>query len=465
MTRARACWGTGTWANPSCPGERLHSVLEPSGGSAPARAGGLGPLTGRARWPTVRRACALGYPLGSAGVDGRLAQRPQGDPHVPDRLPPEPVRGVVGQTEAQMAMIMLAQYPRTGVTDSGPTLPGTPESQEDHMAEQNEAFQLPRHPGTTNRSVTVEDVDGKTYHVRPCCRRSSSWDSLRPWIGPWVRTRSGARSTLKAVSGESSGDHVMALIKFARLIVAAGNRRHGARRARRAGQDRSPGPAPTRQRALPEIQEVLRMLLLSFPACSAARLPPSRQAIPPRLRRTTSTGRRPVEAALNLQDGIALLLANGHGYNEILSWTWEQIVRGPGRVGGRGTTAWTRWSGRWPRSWALRSGRHARVTSATEAVLEDQRARRAQNDLSVKRSMEEQALATIQGMGFEIETTGPAREGKALDGNLPSWRCPVSILPPVPEVLANLRAIRAGKPWPHLTLPCRSSRPSRPTSS
>lgn len=120
-----------------------------------------------------------------------------------------------------------------------------------------------------------------------------------------------------------------------------------------------------------------------------------------------------MEAALNLQDGIALLLANGHGYNEILSWTWEQIsfaVQGVLEVEHDRLDTLVR---------TLAPIMGAKIKDDTpardkrhRAVLEDQRARRAQNDLSVKRSMEEQALATIQGMGFEIETTGPAKPGK-----------------------------------------------------
>ncbi len=120
-----------------------------------------------------------------------------------------------------------------------------------------------------------------------------------------------------------------------------------------------------------------------------------------------------MQAALDLQDGFSLLLANGHGYSEILSWTWEQIsfaVQGVVEVEhDRLDTLY--------RTLAPLMGAKLKDTPTARearhrAVLEDQRARRARNDLAVKRSMEEQAMEAILGMGFEIETTGPVKPGK-----------------------------------------------------
>lgn len=120
-----------------------------------------------------------------------------------------------------------------------------------------------------------------------------------------------------------------------------------------------------------------------------------------------------MQAALDLQDGIALLLANGHGYNEILSWTWEQIsfaVQGVlevehDRLDTLYRTLAPLMGAKLKDTPTAREARH-------RAVLEDLRARRAQSDLAVKRSMEEQAMEAILGMGFEIETTGPVKPGK-----------------------------------------------------
>ena len=120
-----------------------------------------------------------------------------------------------------------------------------------------------------------------------------------------------------------------------------------------------------------------------------------------------------MQAALDLQDGFSLLLANGHGYNEILSWTWEQIsfaVQGVlevehDRLDTLVRTLAPLMGAKLKDTPTAREARH-------RAVLEDQRARRAQNDLAVKRSMEEQAMEAILGMGFEIETTGPVKPGK-----------------------------------------------------
>lgn len=120
-----------------------------------------------------------------------------------------------------------------------------------------------------------------------------------------------------------------------------------------------------------------------------------------------------MQAALDLQDGFSILLANGHGYNEILSWTWEQIsfaVQGVVEVEHDRLDMLYR-------SLAPLMGAKLKDTPTARedrhrAVLEDQRARRAQNDLAVKRSMEEQAMEAILGMGFEIETTGPVKPGK-----------------------------------------------------
>lgn len=120
-----------------------------------------------------------------------------------------------------------------------------------------------------------------------------------------------------------------------------------------------------------------------------------------------------MQAALDLQDGFSLLLANGHGYSEILSWTWEQIsfaVQGVLEVEHDRLDALVRtlapiMGTKFKDTTTAREARH-------RAVLEDLRARRAQHDLEVKRVMEEQALAAIMGMGFEIETTGPAKTGK-----------------------------------------------------
>lgn len=120
-----------------------------------------------------------------------------------------------------------------------------------------------------------------------------------------------------------------------------------------------------------------------------------------------------MQAALDLQDGFSILLANGHGYNEILSWTWEQIsfaVQGVLEVEHDRLDTLVRTLA------PLMGAKLKDTTTAREArhraVLEDQRARRAQNDLAVKRSMEEQAMEAILGMGFEIETTGPVKPGK-----------------------------------------------------
>lgn len=120
-----------------------------------------------------------------------------------------------------------------------------------------------------------------------------------------------------------------------------------------------------------------------------------------------------MQAALDLQDGFSLLLANGHGYSEILSWTWEQISFA---VQGVVEVEHDRLDMLYRAIAPLMGAKLKDTPTAREArhraVLEDQRARRAQSDLAVKRSMEEQAMEAILGMGFEIETTGPAKPGK-----------------------------------------------------
>lgn len=128
---AKALWGWSGWSahdarpcllghqdlgKPSCPGERLHSVLEAitAGRPLPALVDSA-TLTGRAQ-VAYRQAClrTLGYPLGSAGVDGKAGPATaeairmfQTDYHLSQS------GAWSDETEAQMAMIMLAQYPRT----------------------------------------------------------------------------------------------------------------------------------------------------------------------------------------------------------------------------------------------------------------------------------------------------------------------------------------------------------------
>lgn len=129
------------------------------------------------------------------------------------------------------------------------------------MAEQNELSNFLAILGTTNRSVTVEDVDGKTYHVKtvlPAIKQLELAEAMDRALGEDTIRR--AFDALKAVSGESSGDHVMALIKFARLIVAAGNRATVLGVLDALVKTAHPAlPQPASEHF--EIQEVLRMLL------------------------------------------------------------------------------------------------------------------------------------------------------------------------------------------------------------
>lgn len=127
---AKALWGWSGWSakdarpcllghqdlgKPSCPGERLHSVLEAiAAGRPPPALIDSTALTGRAQ-VAYRQSClrTLGYPLGSAGVDGKPG--PVTDTAVKSfqtdyRLTPDGVWGA--KTEALMRQIMLARYPR-----------------------------------------------------------------------------------------------------------------------------------------------------------------------------------------------------------------------------------------------------------------------------------------------------------------------------------------------------------------
>ena len=227
MTAAQACWGIQD--PPPALGERLHSVPE-------AITAWVGP---RLRWwdsatppdgppgGIHRQACACAPWATWAGPGWRgrqgLAQRPQrGDPHVPDRLPPEPVRGGRTRPRPRWHMIMLAQYPRDGVTDPGPTLPAL----NPRRITWPSRTKLPtRHPWHHQPVRDGRGCGWQTYHVKTVLPAIKQLSSLRPWIGPWVRTTirrafdAQACCERRVQRGSRHGPD-----RFARLIVAAGNR-------------------------------------------------------------------------------------------------------------------------------------------------------------------------------------------------------------------------------------------------
>ena len=129
------------------------------------------------------------------------------------------------------------------------------------MAEQNELSNFLSILGTTNRIVTVEDVDGKIYNVRtvlPALKQLELAEAMDRALGEDTIRR--AFDVLQNVSRESGGDQVLALIRFARLIVAAENRSKVLGVLDALVATAHPVlPAPASERF--EIQEVLRMLL------------------------------------------------------------------------------------------------------------------------------------------------------------------------------------------------------------
>lgn len=129
------------------------------------------------------------------------------------------------------------------------------------MPEQNELSNFLSILGTTDRTVTVEDIDGKTYTVRtvlPALKQLELADAMDKALGEDTIRR--AFDALQNVSRDSGGDQVMALIRFGRLIVASENRSKVLGVLDALVATAHPAlPAPASEHF--EIQEVLRMLL------------------------------------------------------------------------------------------------------------------------------------------------------------------------------------------------------------
>lgn len=129
------------------------------------------------------------------------------------------------------------------------------------MAEQNELSNFLSILGATDRSVTVEDIDGETYTVKtvlPAIRQLELAEAMDRALGEATIRR--AFDALQNVSQESGGDQVMALIRFGGLIVASANRSKVLGTLDALVATAHPAlPAPASEHF--EIEEVLRMLL------------------------------------------------------------------------------------------------------------------------------------------------------------------------------------------------------------
>lgn len=111
-----------------------------------------------------------------------------------------------------------------------------------------------------------------------------------------------------------------------------------------------------------------------------------------------------MEAALNLQEGFALLLAHGHGYDQILSWTWDQVafaIQGILEVESDRLDTLVRVLA------PLAGGKVRDRTTLREArrrtVIEDDRAVRAAKDRILQAAIIDEAMANLAAMGFEVE--------------------------------------------------------------
>ena len=130
------------------------------------------------------------------------------------------------------------------------------------MAEaQNELSNFLSILGSTGRTVTVEDIDGKTYEVKtvlPAGRQLELAAAIeRALDDDTVRS---AFDALQTVSKQASGDNVLALIKFGRLLVASDNHANVLGTLDALVKTAHPAlPQPASEHF--EIQEVLRMLL------------------------------------------------------------------------------------------------------------------------------------------------------------------------------------------------------------
>lgn len=114
-----------------------------------------------------------------------------------------------------------------------------------------------------------------------------------------------------------------------------------------------------------------------------------------------------MEAALNLQEGFAILLAHGHDYERILSWTWDQVafaIQGIVEVEADRLDMLVRVlvplaGGKVRDQATLRDARR-------RAVVEDDRALRAAQDRDLQIAIMDEAMANLAAMGFTVEDVG-----------------------------------------------------------
>lgn len=116
---------------------------------------------------------------------------------------------------------------------------------------------------------------------------------------------------------------------------------------------------------------------------------------------------------MNLQEGFALLLAHGHPYEVILSWTWDQVafaIQGILEVETDRLDTLVRVLA------PLTGGKIRDKTTLREArrraVVEDDRAVRAAKDRALQHAIIDEAMANLAAMGFEVEDV-PAPGQKA----------------------------------------------------
>ncbi len=115
--------------------------------------------------------------------------------------------------------------------------------------------------GGTGRTVTVEDVEGKTYTFSTILSARRQLEVAAAFDEALTdATIRSAFDAVQEVSQETSGDQILALVKFARLIVRAQNRNRILTLLDKLVEKAHPdAPVPASDKF--EIQEVLRMLL------------------------------------------------------------------------------------------------------------------------------------------------------------------------------------------------------------